>query len=246
MVDFFHSDSFLAMPDAGRFDRLLATEHDVCAALKSVSRSFGMQGFMVLALPASPGASLSDSTIMTDWPDEMLESYDAAGLFQGSPVVDKLQKGAVPFHYDATSTNRSRCDGKADIAVSIFEKYNLPRGAYFPALGVDGRRGAIAFGGGREKLREEEMLRLNHIASYMFNRLGQLRKPEKPEAAALSQRELECIYWVAAGKTSSEIAVILQLSEHTVNHYLNRAGRKLDAVNRVQTVAKAFRAGLIH
>lgn len=246
MIDFFRSDSFLAMPDPGRLDKHLTTEADVRATLKSISRSFGMQGFMVLTLPASPEASLSQSAILTDWPDEMLEGYDAANLFQGSPVVDKLQKGAVPFHYDANSSNRSRSDGKADIAIGIFEKYNLPRGAYFPALGIDGRRGAIAFGGGREKLREDEMLRLNLITNYMFNRLGQLRKQKKPEAAALSERELECIYWVAAGKTSSEIAVILQLSEHTVNHYLNRAGRKLDAVNRVQTVAKAFRAGLIH
>lgn len=246
MVDFFHSDSFLAMPDSDGLDKQMATEDDVQATLKAVSRSFGMQGFMVLNLPAHPDASLGASTLLTDWPDEMLESYDGAGLFQGSPVVERLHKGAVPFHYDATSTNRSRCDGKADIAVSIFEKYNLARGAYFPALGVDGGRGAIAFGGGREKLREEEMLRLNLITNYIFNRLGQIRKQAKPEAAALSQRELECIYWVAAGKTSSEIAVILQLSEHTVNHYLNRASRKLDAVNRVQTVAKAFRAGLIH
>jgi DNA-binding CsgD family transcriptional regulator len=31
-----------------------------------------------------------------------------------------------------------------------------------------------------------------------------------------------------------------------VNHYLNRATRKLDAVNRVQAVVKAIRAGLLN
>ena len=49
----------------------------------------------------------------------------------------------------------------------------------------------------------------------------------------------------AAGKTSVEIAEILTLSEHTINHYLNRATKKLDAVNRTQAVAKALRLGLI-
>ena len=42
-----------------------------------------------------------------------------------------------------------------------------------------------------------------------------------------------------------EIAEILGLSEHTINHYLNRATKKLDAVNRTQAVAKALRLGLI-
>ena len=41
------------------------------------------------------------------------------------------------------------------------------------------------------------------------------------------------------------IAEILTLSEHTVNHYLNRATKKLDTVNRTQAVAKALRIGLI-
>jgi len=51
--------------------------------------------------------------------------------------------------------------------------------------------------------------------------------------------------WTAAGKTSAEIAEILGLSEHTVNHYLNKATKKLDTVNRTQAVAKALRVGLI-
>ncbi|MFP3803129.1 response regulator transcription factor, partial [Paraburkholderia sp. SIMBA_027] len=54
-----------------------------------------------------------------------------------------------------------------------------------------------------------------------------------------------CLNWTAAGKTSAEIADILGLSEHTVNHYLNRATKKLDTVNRTQAVAKALRIGLI-
>jgi DNA-binding CsgD family transcriptional regulator len=61
----------------------------------------------------------------------------------------------------------------------------------------------------------------------------------------LTDREIDCLNWTAAGKTSVEIAEILTLSEHTVNHYLNRATRKLDTANRTQAVAKALRIGLI-
>ena len=54
------------------------------------------------------------------------------------------------------------------------------------------------------------------------------------------------LHWrTAAGKTSVEIAKILNLSEHTVNHYLNNATRKSGTVNRTQTVASALRNGWI-
>ncbi len=61
----------------------------------------------------------------------------------------------------------------------------------------------------------------------------------------LAQREIVCLQWSAAGKTSLETAVILGLSPHTVNQHLAAAGEKLGAVNRTQAVAKAIRLGLI-
>ncbi len=61
----------------------------------------------------------------------------------------------------------------------------------------------------------------------------------------LSARERECLTWTAEGKTSEEIAIILELSVHTVNHYLTSAARKLNAVNRLHAVARAMRLGLL-
>lgn len=69
--------------------------------------------------------------------------------------------------------------------------------------------------------------------------------PPAAQASALSRKELECLRWAADGKTSSEIAIITGLSEHTVNHYLIFACNKLNAVNRAHAVAKAIRAGII-
>ncbi len=47
------------------------------------------------------------------------------------------------------------------------------------------------------------------------------------------------------GYTSEEIAEKLGLSVHTVNAYLGSATVKLDAVNRIQAIAKAIRFGYI-
>lgn len=61
----------------------------------------------------------------------------------------------------------------------------------------------------------------------------------------ISTREQSCLAWTAEGKTSEEIGIILELSPHTVNHYLGSAARKLGATNRMHAVAKALRLGLI-
>lgn len=61
----------------------------------------------------------------------------------------------------------------------------------------------------------------------------------------LSRRERECLEWTAAGKTTWEIAGILEISQNTVDGYIASAGRKLGAVNRTQAVAEALRRGLI-
>ncbi len=58
-------------------------------------------------------------------------------------------------------------------------------------------------------------------------------------------REIECLRWCSMGKTSSEIATIVGLSEHTVNHYLISSARKLECTNRIHAVANALRHGLI-
>jgi len=64
-------------------------------------------------------------------------------------------------------------------------------------------------------------------------------------AVGLNFNERACLVWCACGKTSNEIAKILGLSEHTVNHYFILASQKLGATNRSQAVAKAIKQGLV-
>jgi len=61
----------------------------------------------------------------------------------------------------------------------------------------------------------------------------------------LTEREKEVLTWVGRGKTSSEIAIILGVSERTVNFHCDQACRRLDVINRTQAVAKALTEGVI-
>ncbi len=61
----------------------------------------------------------------------------------------------------------------------------------------------------------------------------------------LNDREIECLQLVGNGMKSEAIGDQLNLSVHTVNAYLGSATTKLNAVNRIQAIAKAIRLGVI-
>ncbi|OCW56206.1 helix-turn-helix transcriptional regulator [Hoeflea olei] len=65
------------------------------------------------------------------------------------------------------------------------------------------------------------------------------------QADRLNEREVECLQLVGNGMKSEAIGERLNLSVHTVNAYLGSATTKLNAVNRIQAIAKAIRIGLI-
>lgn len=66
-----------------------------------------------------------------------------------------------------------------------------------------------------------------------------------PSNCSLSKREVECLRWAAIGKTDKEISLILSLSHATVRYHVQRAGDKLNAVNRSQAVFKAGQLGFL-
>jgi DNA-binding CsgD family transcriptional regulator len=61
----------------------------------------------------------------------------------------------------------------------------------------------------------------------------------------LSEREVEVLRLVAAGKTNREIAADMVISEHTVSRHLQNIFRKLDVSSRSAATAFAFENGLV-
>lgn len=66
-----------------------------------------------------------------------------------------------------------------------------------------------------------------------------------PSNCVLSKREVECLRWASVGKTDREISMILGRSHATVRYHVQRAGEKLNAVNRAQTIFKAGQLGYL-
>jgi len=62
---------------------------------------------------------------------------------------------------------------------------------------------------------------------------------------SLTKREIECLEWIANGKSSWDIGQILGISTDTVNYHVKKTLRKLDVSSRTTAVVKAISLGLI-
>ena len=66
-----------------------------------------------------------------------------------------------------------------------------------------------------------------------------------PKTVELNDREVETLTWAARGKTSAEIAQILNLAKRTVDFHIDNARIKLGAATRVEAAIKAATVRLI-
>ncbi|WP_250938718.1 LuxR family transcriptional regulator [Allorhizobium sonneratiae] len=223
----------------------LKTQFDIFRLMKRVTEEFGARYFLVMHLPSVTDQTLSGSSVISNWPTELMSLYDQAGLMATSPVFTKIRACAAPVVFDVQWVAREREARTVELARNLFVQSGMPRGACFPVHDGSGNRGMVSFCGDMPAFSFLDMTQLHYIATHVYSRLAEIREMDARIADNLTDREIECLNWTSIGKTSIEISDIMGLSEHTINHYLNRAARKLDTVNRTQAVAKALRLGLI-
>ncbi|MFN3636519.1 MAG: autoinducer binding domain-containing protein, partial [Rhizobium rhizophilum] len=80
------------MASAARVEGLVAdvkvfkTQFDVFRFMKRVTELYGARAFMVLNMPGSTAQDLGSSSIITNWPADLLTEFDQVSLLAGSPV----------------------------------------------------------------------------------------------------------------------------------------------------------------
>lgn len=62
----------------------------------------------------------------------------------------------------------------------------------------------------------------------------------------LSERQLECLFFLLRGKSDKEIAKILNLSPRTVESYIQEVKFKMQCLTRAQIIEKSFSEGLLN
>ena len=119
------------------------------------------------------------------------------------------------------------------------------QGLTLPMRGVHGETAAFSISARLSdskwrQLKKQYIRDLQSLANYfhvsVLHRLGL----DQPQIKLMSARELECLKWAALGKSASETAIIINITDRTVAFHLSSARYKLNCLTTTQAVAKAL------
>ena len=197
----------------------------------------------------TPGATLGKhiANTPTDWEKQASN----ASLARLDPVMVHCRDSSLPLVWDQQTYTDRGLGEKWELQApygyrsGIVVAMHMPNGDHY-CVGLDSEFRRPAPDGDLAEL----IGRIQLTTAFTYDVAFRLLMPPVEETEAtkrhgLSNRELEVLQWVAAGKTAWEAGVILSISENTVNKHLASCIEKLNCVNRVQAVARAVNEGLI-
>ncbi|WP_064693810.1 transcriptional regulator VisN [Rhizobium aegyptiacum] len=174
-----------------------------------------------------------DFIVSSDWPFDLVKEV-ANDLVSGYARSTELEKCMQVFQ-----PNFALLPEGADVPEGASRQYCSL------TFNVGRSRLALMFLFGEGFILSPERLRdVGLLAGYVasFLRCGGARVDRDFE---LTDRELECLFWIAEGKTSDEIAVILGISRNTINNYITSVMRKTATKTRSEAIAFAVRNNLV-
>jgi len=84
-----------------------------------------------------------------------------------------------------------------------------------------------------------------YLHTHLMSTFVRIMSVREGETEKLSEREESVLTWLKHGKTSWEVAKILDITENTVNFHIKNIKRKLNATNRQHAVAIAIAKGIV-
>lgn len=211
------------------------------AQLARLARDFRFSHHLLARFPIGDRQDFSGNCLATDWPEALRQRYEAGDAFWDCDLIAHLKQTVMPVFLRGAFT-RSPAAGELP---ALFAAHGLTATWALSLHDQRLRHVILALSGEREAPSPEEARQLLYRAHQIVDACGRQEAWGERLQERLSGREIECLRWSAAGKSSEEIAIILDISAHTVATYLKSAMRKLDAVNRMQAVARACRYRLL-
>jgi DNA-binding CsgD family transcriptional regulator len=200
---------------------------------------FGFNHFGILQLGNENDACmLSTRLVLHDLPSGLAEEYDKRHRFGDSLFYKTLHTSIISSVW--RSGDRGCANGQ-NLLVQLGFELLLSVPVHAAATGA---RYAVLFLGDGNDIGRSEHFELTYDAVCAFDYFYRIALSNKA-GMGLTPRETEILKWISHGKTASEIALIVSVSEHTVNSHTATILKKLDVVNRTQMVAKAIREQII-
>ena len=238
------------MPVLNRHYRRYDFEGDLEKALNRVdffrifhtmALRYGFEHFGVLQLINEHETSqLATRLMLHDLPAGLAETYDKRYRLNDSTLFKSFYKSTISTVWRSTDHFENGTRNGSD----FLDQIGFDMALSIPVHSVNGTRYAVLFLGDGDDIDRREHYEICYEANCAFDYFHRKVLANKA-GMGLTPRETEILRWISYGKTASEIALIVSVSEHTVNSHTATILKKLDVVNRTQMVAKAIREQII-
>ncbi|TCM55954.1 LuxR family transcriptional regulator [Rhizobium sp. PP-F2F-G48] len=205
----------------------------------ALGAGFDHFGVLQLGQEAEP-ALLSTRLVLHDLPSGLTEEYDRRYRFSDCLLLKSLHASTVPSVWSAASEDAAPSKAGTDFLAQI--GFDLV--ACVPVHSIVGTRYVVLYFGDNDDIDRTSHVELCYNSITAFDYFYRFVLATRV-GMGLTARETEILRWISHGKTASEIALIVSVSEHTINSHTATILKKLDVVNRTQMVAKAIREQII-
>jgi DNA-binding CsgD family transcriptional regulator len=185
------------------------------------------------------GAHRTTRFFFLDWPDEVKEWYARENMFAKDPLVFAARRRMTPFTFGEVFDEEPLLSEMRAV-YDLVREFGYVDGFAVPIHGPAGYQGLVSLLASkkleltvREKAALEMLSRAIHDRCRSTVGFGMVTD----ELPKLSAREIECMKWVAAGKTNWEIGQLLGISKSTVHFHIERVKTKLHKRSRTEAVA---------
>lgn len=212
--------------------RASAEAADVSGGLRTLANYVGADGYLLARHELNSENGL-DNVISSDWPFDLV-------CKRGIELITQLSR----------TTELDKCLSTLHPAFSMLpEESELPAGAsreYCTIIFNSGRnRFVLMFICPTDVIMSQQRLRETGVLASYFSSMLFQDTTRTSRDMDLTDRELECLYWIAEGKTSDEIATIIGISKNTINNYITSVMRKTATRTRSEAIAYAVRHNLV-
>ena len=228
------------MFEAAAYFEVAEQPQAVADRLARLLSGLGFHAFLITQVPEPP-LRIEPYMLLNNWPGGWSDLYSKKNYYADDPVASWCRKTVEPFEWKDAPYCPERNPKSREI-MNIARDFGMLSGFLVPIVRTTGFQACVTMAGSKPDLSPPAKRTIHIVSAFAHARLAALQgRSAVGREKILSKTEREILSWVAAGKSSWEISQILRLSKSSVDTLVNRAARKLDAVNRTQAVVKALR-----
>lgn len=228
-----------AVESAADFDELANT-------IEAIAREMGFRYFALthhVDIPRAPQPAIR----LDNYPPDWVDYFDAQRLGPSDPVHRASQLTNASFCWSGLGdmvdlSPRDRDILRRSRLAGIGDGFTVP--AHVPGESAGSCSFATVTG---KAIRLEWLPLTHHIGALAFNRARTLSgiRELAADRPRLTDRQRDCLYWAARGKTDYEIAIILGLSHETVIQHVKQARGRYGIAKRAQLAVHALFDGTL-